>query len=214
MLPDLKPIDEQVVVVVNPHAGIGQAIAVEASRRGACLVLAGPRGYVLDELVENLGIDGCEALAIVASPESREQMEAVAAAALDRFGGFDTWVNHGVDLRGITNGSFAALPHLRAGGGSLVNVGHAAIAMTHIAPNDPSIPFPDASTDYMSSGKSPPVEDYDAGEIARAILDLAACPKEPTIDWASSDMTPDELPIHGTRGTGLWSTGGFSTRRT
>lgn len=87
------PMDEQVIVITGATAGIGLATAREAARRGACIVIAGPQGFVLDELVEQLGRTGCEVLRVVADPTNREGMDLVAAQALDRFGHIDTWIN-------------------------------------------------------------------------------------------------------------------------
>ncbi|HYN89482.1 MAG TPA: SDR family oxidoreductase, partial [Ardenticatenaceae bacterium] len=99
---------------------------------------------VLAQLVRDIGDAGGEAIAVAADVADRQQVERVAEAAIRRFGRIDTWINNaGVTIYGrleevgeqdsrrlfdtnfwgVVNGSLAALPHLRAGGGALINVG-------------------------------------------------------------------------------------------
>ena len=144
MSTSLKRLDQQVIVITGASSGIGLATAQDAARRGAKLVLAARSGDVLAAVAEGLRAGGAEVVHVVADVADRAQVEAVAQAAIARFGRIDTWANvaggtiygrldevneadsrrlFDVNFWGIVNGSLAALPHLRMSGGALVNVG-------------------------------------------------------------------------------------------
>jgi len=140
----LKRISEQVVVITGASSGIGLATARRAAREGAKLVLAARNAQALDELVRELERSGCQAIRVVADVGRREDVQAIAHAAIERFGGFDTWVNNaGVSIYGrldevpvedyrrlfdtnfwgVVHGSLAAVAHLKQRGGALINIG-------------------------------------------------------------------------------------------
>ena len=144
MASSLKLLNQQVMVITGASSGIGLATAQDAGRRGAKLVLAARSGDVLAAVVEGLRAGGVEAIHVVADVSDRAQVDAVAQAAIERFGRIDTWANvagstiygrleevneadsrrlFDVNFWGIVNGSLAALPHLRLTGGALINVG-------------------------------------------------------------------------------------------
>ena len=140
----LKKVSEQVIVITGASSGIGLATARHAARRGAKLVLAARNAQALDELVGEIERAGGQALRVVADVGKREDVQSVAAAAIERFGGFDTWVNNaGVSIYGrleevpiedfrklfdtnfwgVVHGSLAAVAHLKNRGGALINLG-------------------------------------------------------------------------------------------
>jgi NADP-dependent 3-hydroxy acid dehydrogenase YdfG len=140
---DLKPLDQQVIVITGASSGIGLATAEAAARQGAKLVLAARSGQTLDEICQRIKAAGGQAIYVVADVGKRDQVEHVAEAALQKFGRIDTWINDaGVSIYGrldevteedsrrlfdtnfwgVVNGSLAALPHLKQGG-ALINVG-------------------------------------------------------------------------------------------
>ena len=140
----LKPLSEQVIVVTGASSGIGLATAIMAGRRGARVVLAARSREALAEAVDRVKQSGGDAAFVVADVGERGDVEKIAAEAVERFGGFDSWINDaGVmiwgkvgevtepDMRrlfetnfwGVVHGSEVALAHLRGKGGALVNVG-------------------------------------------------------------------------------------------
>jgi short-subunit dehydrogenase len=141
---DLKPLDQQVIVITGASSGIGLTTAESAARQGAKLVLASRSGQTLDEICQRINKAGGQAIYVVADVGDREQLERIAGVALQKFGRIDTWINDaGVSIYGrldevseadsrrlfdtnfwgVVNGSLIALPHLRRQGGALINVG-------------------------------------------------------------------------------------------
>ncbi|WP_436909267.1 SDR family oxidoreductase [Halosimplex marinum] len=144
MTPQLKPLDEQVMVITGATSGNGLATARMAADRGASLVVAARSEDALDELVDEITADGGDAVAVVADVSDRGDVERIAAVAEDTYGGFDTWVNNAgkfiygrldetpvedmrelfeVNVWGLLYGSLVAAEHLRDRGGAIVNVG-------------------------------------------------------------------------------------------
>ena len=140
----LRPVHEQVIVITGASSGIGLATALLASDGGARLVLNARSADTLEALVEHITEHGGQAVAVPGDVADRSVVDRVAQTGIERFGRIDTWVNNaGVSIYGrlsdvsdadnrrlfdtnfwgVVNGSLAALPHLRASGGSLVNVG-------------------------------------------------------------------------------------------
>ena len=140
---ELKPLEEQVVVVVGASSGIGRETAVRMADRGARVVASARSQAGLDDLVDEITIGGGTAIAVAADVVDPGAMRALAQAAVERFGALDTWVHAAavtawatfvdttpeefrqiveVNLLGAANGASAALPHLREDGGALVVV--------------------------------------------------------------------------------------------
>ena len=146
MKPELKKLSEQTIVITGPTSGIGLVTARMAAKRGARLVLAARTAGALRELAEEIRDGGGEAEYAVADVSDRRQVQDVAGVAIEKFGGFDTWVNNaGVSIYGkfedvslddqrklfetnywgVVHGSLVAAEHFRARGGALINVGSA-----------------------------------------------------------------------------------------
>ena len=138
-----KPLGNQTIVITGATSGIGLATAKLAAKRGARLVLAARSAKGLGTVAAALGC-GDRLLTVEADVGKRVDVERIAAAAIERFGGFDTWVNNAgqtiygkleevseEDLRalmevnfwGTVNGSLVAVRHLKSRGGTLINVG-------------------------------------------------------------------------------------------
>lgn len=144
MSADLKPLDEQVVVLTGATSGIGLTTAQMAAERGARLVLAARSEDALQELTDEIASEGGEATYVVADVRDRDDVREIADRAEEAYGGFDTWVNAaGVsaygklrdvpveDMRGLfeTNvwgllyGSLEAADRLENCGGAIINLG-------------------------------------------------------------------------------------------
>jgi len=139
----LKPISEQVAVVIGAASGIGRETALRLAEAGAKLVVAARDEAALAELVAEIERKGGQAIHVVCDVTDYAQVEAVASRAEERFGRVDTWVNDAavsvyarfwetkpdefrrvmdVNYMGQIHGSLAALPLLRRSGGALIAI--------------------------------------------------------------------------------------------
>lgn len=140
----LKKLGEQTIVITGASSGIGLTTARLAARAGARLVLAARNAEALQQLTSELGVAGAQAIYVIADVGHVQDVENIARAAIERFGGFDTWINNaGVSIYGriadvpledhrrlfetnfwgVVHGSLTAIRHLRERGGALINVG-------------------------------------------------------------------------------------------
>lgn len=138
-----RQIAGQVVVLTGAGSGIGRETALEFARHNANLVLAARNVEALESLAAQVERLGGTALAVPTDVSDFEQVSALAARAIQRFGRIDTWVNNAsiaaygtveqldvaeirrvieVNLLGEIHGMKAALPHLRRTGGTIINV--------------------------------------------------------------------------------------------
>jgi NAD(P)-dependent dehydrogenase (short-subunit alcohol dehydrogenase family) len=139
----LKPIEEQVLVITGASSGIGLVTAKMAAERGAQVVLASRNESDLAAAVDEIRSAGGRAVHVVADVADPGDVEEIATTAFRSFGRIDTWVNNaGValygrlmdlsleDMRrqldvlywGVVHGSRTAVPYLSREGGALINV--------------------------------------------------------------------------------------------
>jgi short-subunit dehydrogenase len=138
-----RQIAGQVVVITGAGSGIGRETALEFACHRANLVLAARNEEALRSLSEEVQRLGGTALPVQTDVSDSEQVSALAARAVERFGRIDTWVNNAsvstygtveqtevgeirrvieVNLMGEIHGMKAALPYLRRSGGTIINV--------------------------------------------------------------------------------------------
>ena len=81
----LKPINQQVVVVVGASSGIGRNAALQFANRGAKVVVAARSQPGLESLVAEIRGMGGDATAVVADVTVFEQVKAIADQAVEQF---------------------------------------------------------------------------------------------------------------------------------
>lgn len=150
---ELKPLNEQVVVIAGGSSGIGRESALRFAREDAKVVVAARDQDGLNSLMSEITEAGGDAVSAVCDVSDAGQVNAVAELAVQTFGRIDTWVNVAavsvyarvedttpnefrrimdVNFIGQVNGVQAALPYLRREGrGALIGIssGESLIAM-------------------------------------------------------------------------------------
>ena len=142
---NLKPVNQQVVVVFGASSGIGRATALQFADQKAQLVVVGRDHVALDSLVQEIQQKGAPVIAVNADAADYAQVQNVADQAMQHFGRIDSWIHVAgvgvfskfihlrpdefqrviqVNLMGAVHGAMAALPCLRANanGGALIQV--------------------------------------------------------------------------------------------
>jgi short-subunit dehydrogenase len=141
----LKPVDEQVIVITGATSGIGLTTARMAAEQGAKLVLAARNSDALDQLAAELRLGGAQVAVVPADVGFPDDVARIGAAAIAQFGRIDTWVNNaGISVYGrledtpledqlrvfqtnywgVVHGTLEAVKYLRQrGGGAVINLG-------------------------------------------------------------------------------------------
>ncbi|MED4070992.1 SDR family oxidoreductase [Priestia endophytica] len=125
---------DKVVIITGASSGIGEATAKKLASKGAKLVLAARREDRLQKLQEDIKENGGKAIYKVTDVTSHEQMEELAAYALEEFGQIDVLVNNAgimpqaflskkkidewdsmidVNIKGVLYAIAAVLPYMR-----------------------------------------------------------------------------------------------------
>jgi NAD(P)-dependent dehydrogenase (short-subunit alcohol dehydrogenase family) len=134
-------LQDKVVIVTGIGPGMGRKLALEAGKAGARLVLAARTQDFVAGVAREVGEN---AIAVAADVSKQEDCDRIAAAAIERFGRIDGLVNSAygsapfipfeegdlddwrramdVTVFGTLQMVKSVLPHMKAKGGSIVNV--------------------------------------------------------------------------------------------
>src|ERR1035438_9961565 len=139
-----RPLNQQVVVISGAASGIGRATARRFAERGARLAVGGRSAAGVAAIVQEIKAAGAQGVGMEVDVSRRDQVEALAALAMQTYGRIDTWVNNAgvsiygrfetiseaearrlfdVNFFGTIHGMWTAIPLLRAqGGGTIINL--------------------------------------------------------------------------------------------
>lgn len=133
--------DGKTVIVTGAGSGMGAATALRFAGEGANVVLAGRRPEKLEDVASRC--QGGQTLVVPTDVADWDAVRALVDKAVERFGGIDVLVNNAgvasmgsltgtsleewhkvmaIDVNGVVYGCRAAMPHLLARGGSIINV--------------------------------------------------------------------------------------------
>ncbi|MCD7099737.1 SDR family oxidoreductase [Stenotrophomonas sp. MMGLT7] len=140
----MNNIQDKVVLITGASSGIGEATAKTLAGRGAIVVLGARRIDRLERLVAEITASGGTAIAHTLDVTRREDVQAFADHALERFGRIDVIVNNAgvmplsplaalkvdewdrmidVNIRGVLHGIAAVLPAMQAqGSGHVISI--------------------------------------------------------------------------------------------
>jgi NADP-dependent 3-hydroxy acid dehydrogenase YdfG len=137
-------IKDKIVVVTGASSGLGEATVRLLSAQGATVVLGARRADRLQALAKDLEARGGKALALETDVTRRDQVKTLVDSAVRTYGRIDVMINNAglmpqapleqlkvdewdrmidVNLKGVTYGIAAALPHMqRQKSGHFINV--------------------------------------------------------------------------------------------
>lgn len=139
-------LDKKVIIITGAAGGFGQLVSEKAAALGARIVAADVNTDALEEVVKGINSAGNIAISAGADVTSREEMQALAATAIDEFGAIDVIINNAgtmplafysdhaeaadawdrcidINFRGVLNGITAVHDHMiRQGRGHVVNI--------------------------------------------------------------------------------------------
>ena len=94
-------LNDDVAVITGAGRGIGEGIAHALAEAGAAVVLAARRENEVQKVADDINAAGGRAIAVATDVTGRAEVEALAQAAVDKFGKLTVWVNNagGASLR-------------------------------------------------------------------------------------------------------------------
>ncbi len=149
-----KEFHGRVALVTGGSSGIGKALAGRLAAEGAAVAVTGRRAEALDDVVRDIRAKGGQAIAVVGDQRTEAHAQHAVAQTVEAFGGVSILVNNAgvigagpvestttqewdrifeTDLKGPFFLCRAAIPHLKAAKGNVVNV--ASVAGVRPYPN-------------------------------------------------------------------------------
>lgn len=205
---------DKVVIVTGATSGIGLATVERFGREGAKVVVVSRRQEATDKVAADLRASGApDAIGVACDVAVGEQVEAVAARTLERFGRVDVVVNNagmmlfkplaeftdddwshvlGVDLLGATRFTRQAFLHMGQGG-AIVNV-----SSVHAVMTSPLVaPYAAAKAAILSLTRSASIEGRAKGIRANAVLpgaiDTPMLWKNPNVKSGAEKIDPADV---------------------
>ena len=140
-----KPLSGKTAIITGAGRGIGRAIAIAYAEAGASICAAARSRNEIDEVATIINEAGGRAIAVECDVTDLAAVEEMVAATVAEFGGVDVLVNNAgvglerglvgddnpdlwkktleINLFGVYHCIRAALPHLKASRGNIINIG-------------------------------------------------------------------------------------------
>ncbi len=99
-----KPFKGKVFIITGASSGIGKALAIEAAKQGADVVLAARNEERLKQVAESCKSFGSDAIFVKTDVTQKQDCENLTNKALEKFGKIDVLINNaGISMRALFN---------------------------------------------------------------------------------------------------------------
>jgi NAD(P)-dependent dehydrogenase (short-subunit alcohol dehydrogenase family) len=96
---DMHSVDDKVVIITGSGRGVGKGMALHLGKGGARIVVAEWKAHLLEETCAELDALGVDNIGVECDIQEREQIDAMVARTVERFGRVDGLINNAQTFR-------------------------------------------------------------------------------------------------------------------